>query len=112
LLSFPPSAPFPPPPLPPPPPRPADALRRLAERVRAGGSLLVLDYEAHDDETLRDEQADLWLGFAADDLRSYAQAAGLENVSVTRLPGTFHPAGPDAHLTWHVLAARRPNASQ
>jgi ArsR family transcriptional regulator len=92
-------------------PRPAEALRRLAGRVRVGGSLLVLDYEAHDDETMRDEQADLWLGFSGDELQSYAQAAGLANIHVTRLPGTFHPAGPDAHLTWHVLTARRPSAS-
>jgi DNA-binding transcriptional ArsR family regulator len=89
-------------------PRPAEALRALARRVRSGGSLLVLDYEAHDDESMREEQADLWLGFSADDLRGYAHAAGLSAIHLTLVPAGFHPAGPDAHLTWHVLTARRP----
>jgi DNA-binding transcriptional ArsR family regulator/protein-L-isoaspartate O-methyltransferase len=88
-------------------PRPADALRLLASRVRPGGSLLVLDYEAHDDEAMRDQQADLWLGFGAAELQAHATAAGLSDVRVTRLPDAFHPTGPDAHLSWHVLSARR-----
>jgi DNA-binding transcriptional ArsR family regulator/SAM-dependent methyltransferase len=89
-------------------PRPAEAVRALARRLRPGGSLLVLDYEAHDDEAMRDEQADLWLGFSAEDLLGYAHAAGLIDVGVAPVPAGFHPAGPDAHLTWHVLTARRP----
>jgi ArsR family transcriptional regulator len=76
--------------------------------VRAGGSLLVLDYEAHDDESMRDEQADLWLGFSAAELQAHATTAGLSEVRVTRVPQPFHLAGPDAHLYWHVLSARRP----
>lgn len=89
-------------------PRPADAIRALAACVRPGGSLLVLDYEPHEDERMRDEQADLWLGFGAAELQAHAEAAGLSDIHVTTLPRAFHPAGPDAHLSWHVLAARRP----
>jgi DNA-binding transcriptional ArsR family regulator/SAM-dependent methyltransferase len=89
-------------------PRPAEAMRALARRVRPGGTLLVLDYEAHDDESMRDEQADLWLGFGSAELQAHATAVGLSEVRVTRVPQPFHPAGPDAHLHWHVLSARRP----
>lgn len=92
-------------------PQPAEAMRALAKRVRQGGSLLVLDYEAHDDESMRDEQADLWLGFGPAELQAHATAAGLSEVRVTRVPQPFHPSGPDAHLHWHVLSARRPITS-
>ena len=89
-------------------PKPAEALRALAERVIPGGSLLVLDYEPHDDEGMREEQADLWLGFGASELQTHAKAAGLIDARVSALPPAFHPGGPDAHLHWHVLSARRP----
>jgi ArsR family transcriptional regulator len=89
-------------------PRPADAMQQLAALVRPGGHLLVLDYVAHEDESMREDQADLWLGFAPDELRRLAQDAGLEPEPVVTLPPAFHPAGPDVHLTWQLLAARRP----
>jgi ArsR family transcriptional regulator len=83
----------------------------LAELVRPGGALLVLDYAAHDDETMREHQADLWLGFSSEELVAYAEQAGLRRATVQALPKVFHPGGPDAHLTWHVLVARRPQAA-
>lgn len=89
-------------------PRPSDAFRALYTLVRPGGSVLVLDYDAHEDERMREDQADLWLGFSASELCGFAQSAGLAGAAVHVLPQTFHPAGPDAHLTWHVLVAQRP----
>jgi len=91
-------------------PRPSDAFRALRALARPGGSVLVLDYAAHDDESMREQQADLWLGFSADELLEFARTAGLEGAAVRALPREFHPDGPDAHLTWHVLVARRPEA--
>jgi DNA-binding transcriptional ArsR family regulator/SAM-dependent methyltransferase len=93
-------------------PRPAEALRALAELVRPGGTLLVLDYAPHEDETMREEQADLWLGFSREELIDYAQQADLRDAAVQPLPNVFHPGGPDAHLTWQVLVARRAEAAQ
>lgn len=92
-------------------PRPSDAVCALARLARPGGAVLVLDYAPHDDESMRDEQADLWLGFAAEELRSFASGAGLVRAEVHALPKEFHPGGPDAHLTWHVLVATRPIAA-
>jgi ArsR family transcriptional regulator len=92
-------------------PRPGDALRALAALARPGGRVLVLDYAAHDDENMREQQADLWLGFTADELLGFARAAGLREAAVHSLPKEFHPVGPDAHLIWHVLVAQRPDAT-
>jgi ArsR family transcriptional regulator len=88
-------------------PRPSDAVLALAALARPGGSLLILDYDAHEDEHMREEQADLWLGFTPSELLGFAADAGLVSAAVHCLPKEFHPVGPDAHLTWHVLLARQ-----
>ncbi|MFF7061628.1 metalloregulator ArsR/SmtB family transcription factor [Pseudomonas sp. NPDC008258] len=56
---------------------PALALRQLAKRVKAGGSLLVTELCSHDQGWARDACGDLWLGFEQDDLARWANAAGL-----------------------------------
>ncbi|MFG0629980.1 metalloregulator ArsR/SmtB family transcription factor [Pseudomonas sp.] len=56
---------------------PALALRQLAKRVKAGGSLLVTELCSHDQGWARDACGDLWLGFEQDDLAQWAHAAGL-----------------------------------
>lgn len=91
--------------------RPGDAMRGLAALARPGGRVVVLDYEAHEDEGLRAHQADLWLGFEADDLRRHARAAGLVEVSVTKIPAAWCGQGPDRHVPWQLLVARAPGAN-
>ena len=92
-------------------PKPQVALSRLAALLAPGGFVLVLDYVAHSDESMR-EQADLWLGFSAGDLRAMALAVGLKNVRIERL----HPnlqgkslrgQSKDSHLPWQVLIGRK-----
>jgi len=56
---------------------PAQALRLLAKRVKAGGSLLVTELCSHDQDWAREACGDLWLGFEQDDLARWANAAGL-----------------------------------
>jgi len=56
---------------------PAQALRLLAKRVKAGGSLLVTELCSHDQGWAREACGDLWLGFEQDDLARWANAAGL-----------------------------------
>ncbi|WP_295486685.1 metalloregulator ArsR/SmtB family transcription factor [uncultured Pseudomonas sp.] len=58
-------------------PDPAQALRQLAARVKAGGSLLVTDLCSHDQAWAREACGDLWLGFEQDDLARWATLAGL-----------------------------------
>ncbi len=88
-------------------PRPGRALRLLGELARPGGFVLVVDYAAHQDERLRAE-ADTWLGFGADELLAFATSAGLCEARVLPIPAARCGDGPDGHLDWQVLAARRP----
>jgi ArsR family transcriptional regulator len=88
-------------------PRPLDAVRSLASLVRPGGHVLILDYTPHEDERMREEQADLWLGFSPEELRAYGAQAGLQERAIVQMPAAFHPGGPDAHLTWHAWVACR-----
>lgn len=55
---------------------PALALRQLATRVKAGGSLLVTELCSHDQGWAREACGDLWLGFEQEDLARWATAAG------------------------------------
>ncbi len=89
-------------------PRPAAALSALAALARPGGALIVIDYASHQDERLREQQADLWLGFGGGELADMASRAGLVEATVTRIPASRCGDGPDGHLDWQVLAARVP----
>jgi ArsR family transcriptional regulator len=87
-------------------PRPCDALRKIAALARSGGALVVIDYVRHEDEALRSQQADLWLGFEPAELRRLALEAGATEVKVTKIPGTWCGNGADRHVPWQVLTAR------
>jgi ArsR family transcriptional regulator len=67
---------------------------------------VVIDYARHDDESMR-QQADVWLGFDAAELRRFARGAGLEDVRVSKIPPQLCGDGPDKHLPWQVMVARR-----
>lgn len=87
-------------------PKPQTALTRLAALLAPGGVALVLDYEAHNDENMR-EQADLWLGFSRNDLESMAAGAGLEAVRVERLHPSLRGNREDSHLPWQVMMGHK-----
>lgn len=88
-------------------PRPAEAVAQLADLACQGGTVIVLDYAAHEDESMREQQADLWLGFSPEELERFARGAGLTDVQVSPVPAPLRGSGPDRHLTWQVFSARR-----
>jgi len=88
-------------------PKPRQAVSLLASLVRPGGHVVVIDYGAHDDERMRERRADLWLGFSRKELIGFAESAGLLDPEVFAIPASRYGPGPDAHLQWQVLAARR-----
>jgi len=92
-------------------PRPAQAVAQLAGLVREGGAVIILDYLTHDDERMREEQADLWLGFAPDELVRFGEQAGLVDVQTRGVPALFRGEGPDRHLVWQTFSARRASAT-
>lgn len=88
--------------------RPAQAVAAFARLLKRGGHLVVLDYLPHDDDTLRGDAGDAWLGFSADDVARFVKDAGLSPVADVPIPAAFHPQGPDAQLTWHAWVAVKP----
>lgn len=88
-------------------PKPAEAVRALASLVRKGGALVVLDYARHDDEALRTQQADLWLGFEERELEAFFERAGLAWRGAREVPSTYRGAGPDRAVRWIVAVGAR-----
>jgi ArsR family transcriptional regulator len=88
-------------------PRPKSALADLADLVRPGGKLLVIDYARHEDDQMSEKQADVWLGFSKSELRAFAAAAKLSDIHVRELPSGFVRSGPDSHIQWLTLLATR-----
>jgi ArsR family transcriptional regulator len=88
-------------------PKPQQVVSLLASLVRPGGQAVVIDYGSHDDELMRERQADLWLGFDRLELSGFAKSAGLIHPDVFEIPAARYGPGPDAHLKWQVLAAQR-----
>ena len=88
-------------------PKPQQLVSLLGTLARPGGQVIVIDYGAHEDEQMRERQADLWLGFSRHELIGFAERAGLLEPEVFVIPAARYGPGPDAHLQWQVLAARR-----
>lgn len=89
-------------------PKPAAAVQALSRLLSSTGALVVVDYAPHLNDLLREQQADLWLGFAAEELVEFAERAGLDDVSVQPIASGRCGEGPDAALPWHCMIARRP----
>jgi len=53
------------------------------------------------------ERADLWLGFAPDELRKLTRAAGLSGAHVSTIPSRLCGSGPDAHLPWQLVISHQ-----
>ncbi|MBL9037139.1 MAG: metalloregulator ArsR/SmtB family transcription factor [Archangium sp.] len=90
--------------------RPAQAIASFARLLKRGGHVVVLDYLPHENDELRGEAGDVWLGFAPDELPKLFEGAGLSALGDVTIPAAFHPGGPDAALTWHAWVAQKPVA--
>jgi ArsR family transcriptional regulator len=88
-------------------PRPRASLSALAKLLGPDGALVIIDYAPHENEAMREEQADLWLGFSVEELRSFAASAGLTDVQIRPLPAGLCGSGQDRAVPWLSIMARR-----
>ena len=80
---------------------PADAVREMARVTKPGGVVVVVDFERHDREWMREALGVVWLGFPAGDVTGWLADAGLEeprcqldpDASSRELPRTFIASG-------------------
>lgn len=91
--------------------QPDHAMAALAALLAPGGELIVVDYQPHQDERLRTQRADVWLGFSREELLRLAKLAGLVQVRWIEVPKGFVSGAVDGHVPWQVLRATRPNGS-
>jgi DNA-binding transcriptional ArsR family regulator/SAM-dependent methyltransferase len=87
-------------------PRPDQFVKQLVDLLAVGGSLVVLEYAPHEDESMR-EQADVWLGFDPAQLRRFARGAGLDDIRVSQIPAARCGRGPDSQLRWQLLVGTK-----
>ena len=72
---------------------PALALRELLRGLLPGGRLLIGDYTRHDNEWMREELGDQWLGFDPDEVAGWLRSAGFERIEVKRVTAESSPMG-------------------
>jgi ubiquinone/menaquinone biosynthesis C-methylase UbiE len=66
-------------------PAPEQILRDAAARLAPGGVVVLTDLCRHDQAWARESCGDLWLGFEPEQLQSWAQACGLQDLASTFL---------------------------
>ena len=67
--------------------RPSDVLAEAARVLRPGGRLLLVDFAAHSEDSLRESHAHHWLGFDDVEIAGWLASAGLVPSEPVRLQG-------------------------
>jgi len=67
-------------------PRPEHALREMARVLRPEGRGVIVDFEAHDEEWLLEEEGHLWAGFDPAQIGGWCLDAGLSVPAFQRVP--------------------------
>ena len=68
---------------------PSQALAEAYRALKPGGQIAIVDLHQHNDESLRDSQADLWLGFRPDEVTGWLEKLHFDVIG-TDLVGAPH----------------------
>jgi ubiquinone/menaquinone biosynthesis C-methylase UbiE len=79
---------------------PARALSEAARALSPGGRLMVVDFKAHDEESLRQDYAHRHLGFSAIEIEDWLTEAGLSTLQVHEIVPTGQEAAKLTVAIW------------
>ncbi len=91
---------------------PRSTLTAFAKLLGTGGQICIIDYMSHDDERMREQRADVWMGFGEVDLAMLLGQAGFTQVMFKEVPKGYLVSGFDAHIPWFVATARRDSGNK
>lgn len=86
------------------------ALKEMARLLKKDGKLILTDLDKHDQEWMREEMADLWLGFDRTEIESWLREAGVEKVAIECAPTsccTDSPKGEEVSITIFIARATK-----
>jgi ubiquinone/menaquinone biosynthesis C-methylase UbiE len=83
-------------------PDPAETAKEWGRVVKPGGKISIVEMEKHEHEWLRDEMADIWLGFEPKELRGYFRSGGFEQIRVEKAEEECSTADMGARKTANV----------
>ncbi len=65
---------------------PDAAIVEAARILQSGGGFLLVDFKRHENETMRIEYGDRWLGFEEDDVKTWLEQAGFTLLTLDAFP--------------------------
>ncbi|KAA3647886.1 MAG: class I SAM-dependent methyltransferase [Chloroflexi bacterium] len=74
-------------------PDPQAAIQEMARILKPGGKLVITDLDTHEQEWMREEMADRWLGFEREDIINWFEASGL-SITIDCAEGTCDCTSP------------------
>ena len=87
---------------------PRTTLAAFCQLLSRGGQVCIVNYMCHEDERMRGQRADVWMGFNERELAGLIEQAGFSSFVFRHVPGGYVMSGFDAHLPWFVATARKP----
>lgn len=91
--------------------KPREVIREMTRVLKPGGMVVITDADEHNEEWLRTEQHDRWLGFKREDVRVWFKEAGLIDVAVEDTNELCCPTancGKKAAITIFLARGRKP----